>query len=178
MRQATLTTDTVELLHQALDAIDIGQSVQAMHLLKHLLLLKPGSAEAHYLLGAEQAKTGMPARAIASYRTALALDPQLDAARLRLGMLLAAAGQVAEARTIWQPLNTQHPDDPFYQFKTGLLLIAEGQQEPGIVHLQRGMALNHINALLNADMAQVIDDVRSRQRTEFMRQSMACSVPA
>lgn len=178
MRHALPSNDPVELLHSALDAIDMGRSVDAMHLLRQLLLLRPGSAEAHYLLGTEQAKMGQTGRAVASLRTALAFDPQLDAARFRLGMLLAANGQLADAKVMWQPLNALHPDDPFYQFKTGLLLIAEGMPEQGITHLQRGLRLSHINASLNEDIARVIDEIRARQREETTPAGALCAALA
>lgn len=178
MRHTLPSNDAVDLLHQALDAIDLGQSTEAMYLLKHLLLIKPGSAEAHYLLGTEQAKSGMTGRAVASLRTALAFDPQLDAARFRLGVLLLADGQLADAKDMWQPLNTRHPDDPFYLFKTGLLLIAEGQAEQGIHHLQRGLAQSHINAPLNADMTTVIDDARTKQRHDNANTRVSVFCPA
>jgi tetratricopeptide (TPR) repeat protein len=178
MRHTLPSNDAVDLLHQALDAIDLGRSTEAMHLLKHLLLIKPGSAEAHYLLGTEQAKSGMTGRAVASLRTALAFDPKLDAARFRLGVLLMADGQLADAKAMWQPLNTLYPDDPFYLFKTGLLLIAEGQPEQGITHLLRGLAQSHINTSLNADMTRVITEVRATQRHDTARSSPFCPAMA
>ncbi len=161
MHPGTPRTDTVNLLHQALDAIDLGRSAQAIALLCQVLRVQPGSAEAHYLLGAEQARLGMPARAVASLRTALACDPEHDAARLRLGMLLLGEGRLADAQAMWQPLNRLNPDDPFYQFKTGLLLIAQGEPEAGIGHLQRGLTLSHINVPLNAEMRRAIDEARA-----------------
>lgn len=164
MNDTLPTADPVELMHLALDAIDQERSGLAMTFLRQLLLIRPGSAEAHYLLGTQQARTGMMGRAVASLRTALAFDPQLDAARFRLGMLLASSGQLNEARAVWQPLNALRHDDPFYLFKTGMLLIAEGHHDDGIAYLRRGMALNHINAALNVDMACVIDEIRHMRR--------------
>jgi tetratricopeptide (TPR) repeat protein len=163
MTQAKLTTNAVELMHSALDAIDQGRGALAITFLKQLLMLKPGSAEAHYLLGTQQAKVGMLGRAVASLRTALAFQPELDAARLRLGMLLASSGQLSEARAVWAPLNKLRSDDPFYLFKTGLLLIAEGDHEEGIACLRRGISLNHINGSLNDDMNCVADEVRRQK---------------
>lgn len=169
------TTDPVELMHLALDAIDEERSAMAMALLRQLLLIRPGSAEGHYLLGTQQARTGMMGRAVASLRTALAFDPHLDAARFRLGMLLASSGQLAEARTVWHPLDGLRHDDPFYLFKTGMLLIAEGGHDEGIAYLRRGIALNHINASLNMDMACVIDEIRHMRRNNGARPEMACA---
>lgn len=163
MNHTTPTGDPVELLHLALDAMDRGLSTEAMQHLRRLLMIRPGSAEGHYLLGMQQAKQGMTGRAIASLRTAIAFQPDLDVARFRLGMLLASSGQTAEAKAIWEPLNALHPDDPFYLFKTGLLSLAEGNAEQCISYLRLGMSLNHLNPSLNEDMATVIEDIRFRQ---------------
>lgn len=159
---ALSAADPIELLHLALDAMDHGQGLQAMTFLKRLLMIKPGSAEAHYLLGTQQAKAGMTGRAIASLRTALAFEPGLDAARLRLGMLLASSGQLDDARTVWQAFDKLHVDDPFFLFKTGLLLIAEGDHIQGIAALRRGISLSHINTPLNEDMGSIIEALELR----------------
>ena len=164
MNDTIQTGDPVDLLHLALDAMDMGHSSEALQHLRRLLMIRPGSAEGHYLLGLQQAKLGMTGRAIASLRTAIAFQPDFDVARFRLGMLLTVSGQLGEARCIWEPLNALHPDDPFYLFKTGLLCLADGQPEQCISYLRLGMSLNHLNPALNEDMAHVIEDIRLRQR--------------
>lgn len=156
--------DPIELLHMALDAIDCSSSVQAIEHLKRLLVIKPDSAEAHYLLGEQQAKIGMPGRAVASMRTALAFQPDHDAARLRLGMLMMFSGQVDEARSVWQALNSMRPNDPFQLFKTGLLHLCAGDTAQCIACLERGMSVSHLNAALNEDIADILKRVRAQQR--------------
>jgi tetratricopeptide (TPR) repeat protein len=163
MDETELTADPVELLHLALDAVDLGYSAMAIHYLKELLKLKPGSAEAHYLLATQQHRVGLRSRAIASLRTALAFQPQFDAARFKLGMLLNAAGQHQEARAIWGPLDKLPGDDPFHLFTKGLLCLADGRTEQGTACLQRGIALNHLNMPLNQDMSRIIARCRRKE---------------
>ena len=152
--------DAQELMHLALEATDRSHNGQAMEYLKRLLALQPGHAEAHYLLGAQQAQVGMFDRAIASMQQALSLKPGLDAARFQLGMLLATSVRVDEAREVWKPLDHLGAAHPYYLFKTGMLLLADDQFEACIAHLEQGIAHNRENAPLNEDMARIIERIR------------------
>jgi tetratricopeptide (TPR) repeat protein len=152
--------DAEELMHLALEATDRSQNGQAMEYLKRLLGMQPDSAEAHYLLGAQQAQVGMFDRAIESMKKAIELKPGLEAARFQLGMLLATSTRVEEARAVWQPLDELGEDHPLRLFKTALLLLAEDKFEASIAHLQRGIALNQVNEPLNHDMTLVIERIR------------------
>jgi Flp pilus assembly protein TadD len=154
--------DTSELMHLALDATARSQNGLAMEYLKRLLAHDPDNAEAHYLLGAQQAQVGMPDRAIVSMSRAIALRPSLHAARFQLGMLLATSNRVEDARITWLPLDELGPNEPFYLFKTGFLHLANDEYAACIACLQRGIAVNDTNVPLNDDMAQVIARVKLR----------------
>lgn len=152
--------DAEELMQLALDATERSQTGPAIEYLKRLLALEPDKAEAHYLLGAQQAQVGMPDRAILSMERALALRPELDAARFQLGMLLLTNGRVPEADFVWKPLEALGDAHPFVLFKSGLLHLAKDEFHDCLSALERGIKANKLNEPLNVDMARIAEEVR------------------
>jgi tetratricopeptide (TPR) repeat protein len=152
-----------ELIHLALDATNRSLNGQAIEYLKRLLAIQPDNADAHYLLGAQQAQIGMFDRAVASMSRALEIRADLHAARFQLGLLLSTSGRIEEAQRVWQPLDSLGGEHFFVLFKTGVLHIARDEFEQGIGLLQRGIQVNGINAPLNDEMGTLIEHVRAMQ---------------
>ena len=162
MNHTTELLDADELMQLALEATHRAQNGDAIEYLKRLLALRPDSAAAHYLLGAQQAQIGMPDRAIASMTQALALRPGIDAARFQLGLLLLNAGRLPDAESTWQPLDALGEHHPFALFKTGLLHVAREAFAEGVLWLRRGLEATPVNEFLNADMQRLLDDAQTR----------------
>lgn len=151
--------DADELLHLAVAASNRNEADQAIGLLKRAVAIAPSHANAHYLLGAEHAQIGMFERAISDMRTAIELDPNLNAARFQLGMLLMTSRQVEAAETVWQPLDELGSDHFYALFKTGLLQLVRDEFDACLASLRSGLVANQVNQPLNVDMQRVIRQV-------------------
>src|SRR6185437_13734707 len=119
--------DESELLNLALHAMGNNHHDESMRLLKRTLNAFPGSARAHYLLGAEHAQIGMYDRAVSEMTEAVRLDPSLAAAHFQLGLLHVTAGRVREAQAAWLPLDRLPSDDPLRLFKSAMLHLARDE---------------------------------------------------
>jgi tetratricopeptide (TPR) repeat protein len=74
----------------------------AKEALGHAVALDPDSAPVHFALGDMQYRTGEPALAEASFRRALQLQPDYDAAQRNLAQVLSDSGRVDEAEALLQ----------------------------------------------------------------------------
>jgi tetratricopeptide (TPR) repeat protein len=155
--------DESELLHLALHAMGKDHHDESMRLLKRTLNAFPGSARAHYLLGAEHAQIGMYDRAVAEMTEAVQLDPALTAAHFQLGLLHVTAGRVREALAAWLPLDRLSADDPLRLFKSGMLHLTRNELALCARELRAGIAHNELNEALNNDMRRLLADVEQRQ---------------
>ncbi|MFN2371652.1 MAG: tetratricopeptide repeat protein [Candidatus Krumholzibacteriia bacterium] len=84
---------------------------EAIALWSRLLAWYPGGADWLLHRGEAFLRHGASAEAIADFRRALAVDPQLVSASLQLARALAAAGEQAEALDLLDDLLTRMPDD-------------------------------------------------------------------
>jgi tetratricopeptide (TPR) repeat protein len=155
--------DESELLHLVLHAMDEGRHDESMRLLKRTLNAFPGSAQAHYLLGAEHAQIGMYDRAVTEMAEAVRLDPTLAAAHFQLGLLHITAGRVREAQAAWLPLDRLPTDDPLRLFKSGMLHLVHDELALSAQELRAGIEGNKLNEALNNDMRRLLADIEQRQ---------------
>jgi tetratricopeptide (TPR) repeat protein len=79
-------------------AADAGDYAAAEETLLETIRTHPTAGQAYHLLGSVHAARGALDQAIEELRRATFLDPQLAAAHLALGQVLARAGRTAEAR--------------------------------------------------------------------------------
>jgi tetratricopeptide (TPR) repeat protein len=84
------------------DDKDAAFARNANDALRHAEAIDPDSAPVHYALGDMQYRTGQPTQAEASFRRALALQPDYDAAQRGLAQVLAASNRVDEAQNVLQ----------------------------------------------------------------------------
>lgn len=164
--------DTEELLHLAWTASDKGNADQAISLLKQAVAGAPTDARCQYLLGAEYAQIGMFDRAAEQMSAAVALDPNLHAARFQLGLLQLSSRQPDAARDTWSGLDVLGARNAYVLFKTGLLHLARDEFADCLRCLREGIALNDFNAPLNTDMQRVIE------QTEPLAQASAPAAAA
>lgn len=156
----TIDLDADELLHLAWAAGEKGRPDEAMSLLKQAVKAAPQDARCHYLLGAEYAQIGMIDRALDQMGAAVALDPELHAARFQLGLLQLTSRQVEAARSTWSGLDALGPAHSYTLFKNGMLHLASNRFSECISCLQQGISANDFNAPLNADMQRMLDQVK------------------
>lgn len=102
MPQPTATAPTPTLLQQARALADQGQFTQAEALCEQVMVEQGPSAEAFYLQGLIHDASGQDELAQRSYRKALYLQPQHQAALLQLAALLQAQGDAAGAERMRQ----------------------------------------------------------------------------
>ena len=82
-----------QLMQQAFAHYTGQRYGQALELYRHLAAIAPGSAEVHANLGSALAQTGRFRESIASFERALAINPELEAARLNLEHARARLGR-------------------------------------------------------------------------------------
>ncbi len=160
------TLDQEELFHLAVAAGEKGDSAAVLVYLKHAVSREDASARAHYLLGAEYAQVGLFPRAIEEIEAAIALDPNLHAARLQLGMLWLGANDNARAAVALAPLTELAEQDPMHLFAAGLLSLINNDAANAVRLLEQGIGLNTVNMPLNGDMQRIVDHVGASQAGE------------
>lgn len=90
--------DAAECLHRTLNAGCAGNRRGCLYYLNEVLRRRPQDARALYLLAALHAELGLIELAIGEIDHVLALEPDLEIARLHLGLILVDRGRLEEAR--------------------------------------------------------------------------------
>lgn len=157
--------DSEELLHLAMAAINAGQHPQAMAMLKQALKQDPNNGLVTYLLAAEYAQVGMFDRAMEGMEAALKKAPDLEMARLQLGLLYTARDRLGEARPLFERLESLPLEDALHWFGAGLLALLDEQVQTCREALQKGMQLNRGNPSLNADMQRILTQLDQHSTT-------------
>jgi len=104
-----------------------------------VLSLTPDDARAHYLLGYLHQQRGQPDAAAASYRRALALQPGLRVAALRLALILADQQHPDAARQLLLTARHDPATRTWTQFQLGQLALAEQRYPQAIEWLQQAL---------------------------------------
>ncbi|MBB6091184.1 tetratricopeptide (TPR) repeat protein [Povalibacter uvarum] len=147
--------DADEYLHLAFHASAHGQHHACLSYLKEVLSLQPRNATALYLLATQHADLGLHARAIAGMKSALAIDPGLEAARFQLGWMLMDAGAVAEAKTHFGTLATS-ADQAMQSYASALGALADGNIVAAKSHIESGLSRKVGNPGLTNIMMQLL----------------------
>ena len=98
----------------------------------------PTSVDARQLLELAGARrqSGRVEEAIALYRRALALDPQLGEAWFRLAQIATGAGQLDQARVLLEKAVAADPAAGAYRFRLGVLLLNLGDRDGAVEAFQ------------------------------------------
>jgi tetratricopeptide (TPR) repeat protein len=96
--------------------------------------------EIYIYLGAASERLGDNKAAIASYRAALAQQPQLFVAEFSLGRLLLATGEAAEAVKHLQRATELDPEKAQAQLYLALALVKTGQRESAVAAAERAQS--------------------------------------
>lgn len=92
--------------------VSMGLWKKAVVTLQGVLAMNPGSAEAHFRLGAAYEGLGWEVAAEEAYRTAGSLDPANPAPWNNLGVMHAKAGRMREAAASFEAALVRAPNDP------------------------------------------------------------------
>lgn len=122
----------------------LGDQQQVAHNLFLALKLRPkaASAEQHYELGKTLQSQNKPGRAIASYRRAINIKPDLLAAYQSLRALLLQQGKNQRALAICREGVAQNPQNPQFQLALGQALTTEAKWLQAINSYQQVLKLN------------------------------------
>lgn len=87
------------------------------------------------------------AEAVKELEQELALDPLNATASYELGEIHRRAGDLEEARKLFEAAVDHYPDFEEAQLALGRVLLAAGKTEPALAHLRKAIALNPENAV-------------------------------
>jgi tetratricopeptide (TPR) repeat protein len=110
-------------------------------------------AEPHYNLGRLLAAQGKVEEAIAEYRAAAKLQPELAEARSDLGNLLSAQGKWQEAVEAYRAAIEIKPDEAPFHYELGLILMKQGKQAEAIAAFREA----HDHDRPGSDLARLIE---------------------
>ena len=103
---------------------------------RRALASDPHLALAHYEIGESLIHLDRPAEAIPELREELALAPDDPNVRTSLAFALMQTSQKAEARTLLEATTKDHPEHAQAQYEFGKLLLADGDFNDSILHLE------------------------------------------
>ncbi|HEY6085226.1 MAG TPA: tetratricopeptide repeat protein [Nitrospira sp.] len=152
-----------------------GQSTQQdTRVQKKALPRTPDNAEEHRKKGGQLTQEGRYDEALAEFRLALRLMPELDRAHLGLGAALQGKGDLDGAIVEYRALLKRHPNDPDVHNNLGSALQLQGNVADAIreyrtaIDIQPNDALTHFNlgtALsTNGQVKEAIEEYRTAIR--------------
>ncbi len=116
----------------------------------------PSLARWHFDRGADWARVGDGDRAIASYRSALGVDPTMFEANYNLGHMLFDRGDVASAIEHWERARTVDPSFAPVWFNLSLAYEKAGQREQAIERLSEAVRLDPSATRYHARLADAL----------------------
>lgn len=135
-----------------------GRNAEAEALWKRLLSTNPADAEAYAHLGILEARSERYKSAIAYYRKALALQPDMPGVQLNLGLSLFKAGDFRDAIRTFQPLLKTAPGGSPEQARLviliGLAHYGLGQYTQAVPYLKKATAYDRQNLPFRLALAQ------------------------
>jgi tetratricopeptide (TPR) repeat protein len=115
------------------------------------------------LLGSDYAAQGEIEKAETALAEAVLLAPALHIARYQLGLLQFSSGRPAAALVTWSPLLALDSTEALGHFVRGFESLARDDFAPAQAHFEAGLACNHGNPALAADIQMVMARVRELQ---------------
>lgn len=137
-----------------------GDYARAVERLREAVRLAPNDPGCHSDLGACLLRAGLAEESLASFDSALALDPKHSEARSHRGMAYAKLGRLEDAVRDFSVLVNEHPSAEAYLLRGGIL-IESGDCERGLPDIQECIRLNP--KLAEAHYARGLCRVRANQ---------------
>jgi tetratricopeptide (TPR) repeat protein len=126
-----------------------GRRGEAIEELRRLIAARPGSNEAHELLGQLLADIGKPEEALTEIRKAIHLRPGFWNHYQALGMVYYNSGRYAEAAAAFQRVTELQPDNGWGFQMLGTTFNAMGDRNRARTNYERAVALGHARAYSN-----------------------------
>lgn len=148
--------------------VRLGQWTEAEEMLSTAIERNPADFDAYYLLGNLARDRNELPPAIASYRAALAINPEFDVCRRDLCIALAQSGQPKEAQTTMNEGPAFGTDSVNYHFFSGNLHEAAGNSAAAVASflLAKQLKPDEAMILINLSNAQIqLGDVFSALNT-------------
>jgi tetratricopeptide (TPR) repeat protein len=114
---------------------------------------KPDDAVVHYNLGIIFKDRGQVEAAVASYRQAVSLQPEMTEAPYNLGLALVEQGKLDDAAICYQRSATLDPNDAKSHLNLGLALLEQGKLDEAVASYERALTFEPDNA--EAEMSLV-----------------------
>ena len=135
-----------------------GEPAKALTAWEAVLKDHPQDAEAHAQLGLLEARQEHYDAAVASYRKALALRPQMPGLRLNLGLALFKSGRMKDAASTFLPLLKTLPADSEETLRVttliGLARYGAGDYAGAVPFLKKAVAADSQNLPFRLTLAQ------------------------
>lgn len=167
--------NTVEtMFSEALACLNNGEDSRAHALCVQILSIDPQHFGACYMEACEAAHSGDVPAARHLFARALDAEPDNVLCRFQAGLLEFAVADYAAAAQVWAGLERSVPDGHFARlFASGCLALATGDVVRAEDLLRRGIASNHENPALNADMIRMLERIY-----DALRQAAGSTEPA
>ena len=155
------------LLHQGLAASRDNRRDAALDLYAQASEVFPMSGIPHFLIGSEHASSGDIDAAEAAFAHAVLLAPDFPLARYQLGLLQFGSQRAALAQVTWAPLLSPGPARLLGHFVRGFAALAQDHFVECARYFEAGLACEDANPSVAADIAQVLEAVRSLAATAY-----------
>jgi tetratricopeptide (TPR) repeat protein len=148
--------DTAPTLAAAQSLQRVERYADSIPMLERLTARQPGSAVAHFLLGAAYDRTGKRSKALPELRRVLQIDPDFHAALNYLGYALAEAKEsLDEALSLVERAVALEPDNGAYVDSLGWTYYQLGRHEQARGYLERAARLEPTDATLQEHLGDV-----------------------
>jgi len=127
-----------------------------------LIVVAPNSARVHQMMAHELARQGKTDEAIANYREALKLDPDVPGLHFELAEMLNSSsvpGGRQEAEKEYEAALAANPSDEKAECRLGDLAALKGDQQAAAGHYERALKLQPNDAEANIGLAKVLMSV-------------------
>ena len=130
--------------------------------LSDLILSYPLDPRLHFLKGSVLAGLQRYTDARVAMARSIEIAPDFALARFQLGFLDLTSGRALDAIGVWSPLLLLSENEPLRVLAEGLINLAADNFSETRRLLQKGMALNRDNPLINADMQLILDEIANK----------------
>lgn len=155
-----------ELFSQAITAVQSGDDGTALNLYNTILAQDNGHFGANYMMACESMHNSNVDQARVYFQKALYRQPEHPACRFQAGLLELTSGNLRVCAQVWAPLEQNLPDNNYFKlFVQGCLAMAMDRFEEADALLVEGIKNNTENPALNRDMAMLLNEIRSRDKS-------------
>ncbi len=140
--------------------LDAGRYAQAVELLKPLAEKNPESIAIRFNLALAQSLAGNDVEAMAGFRKALELKPDLYEARLNLAQLLVKGEQFGEASTLLDACLQTKPEDPKALYLAGRAASGQSDFVKAAAAFAKSLELNPKDEGLGLELADLYEKTK------------------